>query len=346
MIAWLLRLNPLLVASLLALSLLLVACSSSSSDSVDDTSPDDEETDGPGDDEEEEEDDDEEDDEEITPPFGVSEDGAGFRVDFLELQHPHIIADVHETFFYIYTVDICADITFDPHSEPFLDDDIPGLNPTIADMIDSLQLNMVQLHDPLDLADGHSAEQAIVDAECESPTDCSPARDVTLSEGTFSVQESGVCLDDIEGLYEGEWPDERYTVLNSAAAGEMSCFVTDSTTLDLTLDMLDEPLVLSLQDVRIAGRYDDDATGVITDGVILGFLSQVDADQVTIDLDIITLNLGYDLLPAGAGGGEACVERDPAHCSGIEARVTHNGDCGWWFALNFNALRLEDVSGF
>ena len=362
MIAWLSRFNPLLVASMLVLSLLLVACSSSSSDSVDDTSPDDEETDGPGDDEEDEDEDDEDEDDEdgdngdngdngddggngdnggIDPPFGVSGDGAGFRVDFLELQHPHIIADVN-----YMGIPICADITFDP-LEVFLFGEVaPGLNPTIADMIGDLQLNMVQLHDPLDLADGHSAEQAIVDAECDSVTDCSPARDVTLSEGTFSVQDSGACLADIDGLYEGEWPDERATVLNAAAAGEMSCFVTDVTTLELALDMLEEPLVLSLKDVRIAGHYDDDEATMITDGLILGFLSQVDADQVTIDLDIIDLNLGHDLLPAGAGDGQACVERDPAHCSGIEARVTHNGDCGWWFALNFNALRLEDVSGF
>lgn len=345
MTVWLSRL---LMASLLVLSLLLVAgCSDSGSGNS--ASSDGEQTDDPVDSGGEEETGNEGDGSTgddttgaITPPFGVSEQAAGFRVGFLEFQHPHIIADTSVSGF-----PICADVTFDPLEVLFIGEVAPGLNPTLAGLITDRQLNLVQLHDPLDMTNGHTATQAVVDAQCDSATNCTPARDTVLAEGAFSVQDSAACLGDISGIYDGAWPDQRISDLNTAAPGEMTCYVTDSTTLELSLDVLDgAPLVLSLQDVRIAGRYDDDQASMITDGLILGFLSQVDADQVTIDInESLSLNLGHDLLPAnGPGDGAACGAR--THCAGPDARVTHNGDCGWWFALNFNALRLEDVSGF
>ncbi|GEM_PF-1628269 len=347
MIAWLLRLNPLLVTSLLVLSLLLVACSSSSNSSSD-PSPDDEQTDVPVDDEEAgDEEEVEQEEGEITPPFGVSEAGAGFRVDFLELQHPHVIIDTE-----VLGTTVCEDATFDPFVVTIellfgftQEYEIDGLNPAMQDMVNDLSLNLVQILDPLGMNDGDAGLGAVFDSECESETSCVPAEEGELGRANFTVSDSGACLADVSGIHEGVWPDGRSSDLNTAAATEMSCYVSENTSLDLVIDFLDDPLVLSLQDVRIGARFGDDDAMVVEDGLIIGFLTEGNANQVDIEVEGMFFNLGEDLLPSdGPGDGAFCSPR--SHCAGPDARVSHNGECGWWFALNFTGLRLEDVSGF
>ena len=262
------------------------------------------------------------------PPEGV----VGFRVNSLELQHPHFILDDQSV--------ICEDITFDDYE--FLN--IDGLNSQIESRVDSRELNLVQLLDPFGMSEGDEGDAIVFDSECTDETSCEPAVNGELATATFTVSESEACLADVTGIYEGMWPDNRASDLNIADTGELACYVSDTTSIDLPLEIEGEQLTLSLQDARIGARFDDDGATAVEDGLIIGFLSEQDADEVELDLGGESYNLGEDLLPSDGAGVADC---DPStHCGGPDARVSRNGQCGWWFAFNFTGQRLDDVSGY
>ena len=263
------------------------------------------------------------------PPEGA----VGFRVNSLELQHPHFIFDEQN-------LGICEDITFDDYE--FLN--IDGLNPQIGSRVDSLELNLVQLLDPIGMSEGDEGDATMFDSECTDETNCVPAEDGELAMADFTVSESEACLADDPGIYEGMWPDGRTSDLNTADPGELACYVSDTTSMALTLELEGESLTLPLQAVRIGARFDDDSATAVEDGLIIGFLSEEDADGIVVEFGSGSYNLGEDLLPSDGAGGTAC--EPSTHCDGPDARVSHNGQCGWWFAFNFTGQRLDDVSGY
>ncbi len=266
-----------------------------------------------------------------------SEDAVGFRMDSLELQHPHFILEYSD-------FGVCEDITFDELGilgETFTE----GINTEIKVNVDDLELNLVQILDPIGMSEGDEGDALVFDSECTDETSCEPAVNGELAKADFTVSESGTCLTDIPGIFAGEWPDGRTSNPNTPSAGDVACYVSDNTPMMLTLELESGSLELPLQDVQIAARFDDDHATAIHDGVIIGFLTEADADDADVNIGDVNFNVGEDLLPAdGPGDGVACHGR--THCDGPDARVTHNGVCGWWFALNFNALRLADVSEY
>jgi hypothetical protein len=260
----------------------------------------------------------------------------GFRSTTLELQHPHVIVDtVIETGF--FDVEICHDATFDELD--LVIDTIDGLNPTLAEMIADLELNLICELDPFDQDDEHVGQSTLFDAECESETSCTFGVDDALGTAAFTVQRAGTCLADHPGIFDGEWPDGRTSVINEPEAGDHGCFATAPANLNIEVEIAGEPVVLPLIDAQLSARFGAAPAATLEDGVVIGFLTQEAADAIDLEVDGLTLNLGRDLLPDN-GESPGCEPR--THCAGPDARVVHEGECGWWFAFNFRGQRLAD----
>lgn len=267
---------------------------------------------------------------------------AAFRKSTVELQHPHLILEEPD-------FDVCDDITFDP-LVVFGAEIADGVNPSIADEIEDLEFNVVTVLNDLEQEDAFTAGAAVFDSECEDEATCEPAPDGELASADYSVQTSGSCIDNIPGIFGGEWPDGETSNPNTPAAGDDGCFATEPADVRLEIEIDDETVDLPLQDGQIGAEFGGDPAGSIQDGVVIGFLTEDDADDTDIEFDTddfgtFTYNLGDDLLPTdGPGDGQACEPR--AHCGGPDARVTHEGACGWWFALNIAGERLSDASPY
>ncbi len=281
------------------------------------------------------------------------EDIAAFRFDSLELQHPHVIVDKIVDGGFLGDITVCDDVTFD-NLEVSGIEVAEGINPTLAGQIDDLELNLVGVLEPFSQVGGFEGDGALVDSDCPSESSCSPLPDGVLAEAPYSAQSSGSCMDDIPGIFGGTWPDGRTSHPNTTLAGDSGCYVSEAADLELEVEFADETITLPLEDGQLAGRFADDPAVAVEDGVIIGFLTQAAADEIEVTVenpvtgDPIDVNVGQDLLPTGEEDHSAACQADDEleHCDGPDARVTHDGDCGWWFALNFTGLRLDDASAY
>jgi len=265
--------------------------------------------------------------------IGVSDRIGNFRIDALEIQHPHLFVPVD-------SFGVCGDVTFDP-LVVFGSEVVDGVNPTLADQIEDLELNLVVEHNPMTQLDDQTSCSSVYDTDCDSPTQCqAPELDDLVSQAPYTVQGSDICLGEIDGLYEMPWPDGRTTDPNEPEAGNHGCFVTEESSLTLQLAFDDTEVEIPLVDVVVAAAFNDQPADRLDEGVIVGFLTQEAADDIvfSVDTDLgeFEFNLGQDILPSG-DGFSSCESR--SQCSGIEARAVHEGDCGWWFVLNFEGQR-------
>jgi hypothetical protein len=277
---------------------------------------------------------------------GTCRERAGFRIDLLELQHPHAIADRD-----FGVAAACDDFTFeDLRVSGFLV--ARALNDQLASDVDELRLNYVGLFQPLDQGAGFEGDGALVRSDCSSAQSCVPTPGGDTATGLYRVSRSGVCLEDVPGLFEGVWPDGRVTDLNRPAAAGSGCFVTDPIELVLEVTVADATIDLPLKDAQLAGSFAGEPATRIENGLIIGFLTQAEADAINFTVTApggiqVGINLGRDVLPDNSGAGGPVAGCEPrSHCTGPDARVTHDGECGWWFAVNFTAARINDTSAY
>ena len=269
---------------------------------------------------------------------GFSDRIAEFRIISLELQHPHTIFDDPGDFDLF-----CQDATNDPMT--VLGDEVfAGVNPELNARIDALELNILNQFNPFGQEDGFESCLVGLEAECETQSRCSAEADGLFLQVPTSIQRTGVCVDAIDGLFAGTWPDGETTQPNLPEAGSAGCHVSTPTDTMVTLSLEDSDLGLFLRDLVVAGRFDDEPPEAMLNGVMYGFLTEEDANDIIItvesDIEPFTFNLGEDILPSdGPGDGDACQAR--IHCDGPDARVTHEGQCGWWFVFNFTAERIR-----
>lgn len=260
-----------------------------------------------------------------------------FRLDTLAVEHPHFILDASSG-----GMSVCDDVTFEDTS--FVD----GLNPTLEERIESLEFNLALVFDPFDQTEGFTGDAALVDSDCDSETECEPSEKGEFGAAGYDIERSGTCLDNIPGIFAGTWPDGRLSTPNQPSAGDHGCFVTEEIdTLPVELQLGDSSFELHFDDARLAARFASDPADTLEEGVLTGFLTEANAQDITIDVSTpagtVSVNLAEDLLPDDGASGP-CEPR--THCDGPDARVTHEGVCGWWFALNFTAERLESTDAY
>ena len=117
-----------------------------------------------------------------------------------------------------------------------------------------------------------------------------------------------------------------YTPAITSTSGP--CFVTDAITLPINI--LGVPLTLT--DARISATYVGDPATSLTNGLLMGFLSEADANSSILPstLPLIGGRAISSLLPGGTGNCNATSDKD-----------VNNGVTGWWLYFNFPATHVR-----
>ena len=241
-------------------------------------------------------------------PLAAPPPATAFRFTDLDLRDPHIYIDLLGP----------RDVTDQAIGGYSVNGEIQDALTTDGDGDGFLDLSLLQVFRPLDQAAVSTPVEAYFAASCTAPptVSCAPGTQAAVPT-TATNQSAGTCLEPLAGTTTASYtPDVVSTV--------GPCFSTGSTTV--TVDLGGIPV--TLQDARMGATYvDDPATGE-TNGLLLGFISEADADSTIIPANVALVG-GQPLssvLPGGTGNSASHSDLDT------------NGEVpGWWFYLNFVA---------
>jgi hypothetical protein len=241
-----------------------------------------------------------------------------FRIDSLALRDPHIYVNFLG----------CHDGTNPPGVLGVFsaNGEIDTQITTDGDLDGNLDLSLLALFRPLAQPPSAGGTVDIAIGECTTPLGsevCSPDPDAGSPSGTtFTNQASGTCLTPLAGTTGINNLTPYAPAISTSAA---PCFSTTPATVAFPLGLFTIPL----QDVRASASYVGDPAAQITDGLLVGFLSEADANNVLLpaDLPVIGGQPLTVLLPNGVGA-----------CPGHTAKdLGPGGQPGWYFYFNFTA---------
>jgi cysteine-rich repeat protein len=159
-------------------------------------------------------------------------------------------------------------------------------------------------------------------ADCTAPnnasTTCSPSGE-TVVNATATTMSAGQCLTFLPGTVRPYSP-----AITSTGA---PCFVTSPTTVTINLG----GIPITLRDARIAATLVGNPANTMSNGLLMGFISEADANSTLIPTSFPLVG-GKPLSSLLAGGSGSC----PSHSD----KDSNNGVMGWWFYLNFPARRV------
>ena len=142
---------------------------------------------------------------------------------------------------------------------------------------------------------------------------------------TYLNQSSGTCVSPLAGTT-GAGNSTPYSPgITSPAA---PCFATLPTSASFALDVIN----IDLENVVAGGTYVGSPATDISNGLIVGFLSEEDADAILIPADVILVGgnpLSF-VLPGGTGNCALHDDRD----------IGPNGELGWYFYLEYAAHEI------
>lgn len=166
-------------------------------------------------------------------------------------------------------------------------------------------------------------------ANCTAPmssTTCTPGATAPVM-ATATNMATGTCLTTIAGTLYGP-----YTPEVSTPSGP--CFVTNAVTV--TIDLGGIPI--TLRDARVAATYVGNPAQTMSNGLLIGFISEADANNTIIpaSFPLVGGKPLSELLPGGdpPGNGVNC-----ENANGHSDKDVNNGTMGWWFYMNFPATR-------
>lgn len=244
----------------------------------------------------------------IVPPVA-------FRVDSLAIRDPHLLAPV---------LSLCIDATDTNALGISANGSVQDLIEFDDDMNGFLDLNLVALMRPLAQTSGAGGTLEIVTAQCTVPfggETCSP--DVgTPQSSTYTSQGSGTCMTPLPGTV---GPDNTGSYTPALVTSAAPCFATTPVTLSFDFGLFAIPL----QDVRASATYVGTPANQLIDGLLVGFLSETDANTILIpeSIPLIGNRPLSVLLPGGDGNCATHTAKD----------VGPGGVSGWYFYLNFSA---------
>ncbi len=158
-------------------------------------------------------------------------------------------------------------------------------------------------------------------ADCTAPqasTSCTPSGGMVVM-ATATNMAAAQCLTFLPGTVRPYVP-----AITSTGA---PCFVTSPATV--TLDLGGIPI--TLRDARIAGTYVGNPASSTNNGLLMGFISEADANN-TIIPNSFPLVGGMPLSALLPGGTNNCAAHND--------KDVNNGTMGWWFYLNFPTARV------
>lgn len=245
-----------------------------------------------------------------TGDFTVDNRVAAFRISDLDLRDPHVFVNV--------PILGCSDVTdTGVLGQPSLNDTIQTQIQTDGDAdgnLDWTGLLLFRIPDQTGPGGRLDFMQGISPApHPPSTADSDPAFVPVVT--TYSNVASGPVLSPIGGTL------KPYTPAVTSPSGPG--FVTATFSWTLTVG----PVTVPLQDVQIGASYVGDPATQLSNGLLMGFLSEAVADATMVNLGTGPVPLS-SLLPGGTGNCAAHDDRDTGP----------GGASGWWFYFNFTAL--------
>ena len=239
-----------------------------------------------------------------------------FRLFDLDLRDPHVFVDFLG----------CRDVTDTALAGFSVNGQIQTAIQTDGTDSDlALDLSIVALFRPLTQAPGASTPLQIHFPTCTAPvgaTVCSRTPAVSPAiPSTATNSATGPCGSPMAGTL----GSPAYTPSIVSPAGP--CYQSGGVTVTVQL----AGIPVTLRDARIAATYVGNPASTTVNGLLLGFISETDANATTLP-STIPLVGGQplsSLLPGGMG-----------NCSPRDDRDMNGGIRGWWFYLNFVAPRV------
>ena len=231
-----------------------------------------------------------------------------FRFTDMDLRDPHIFVQIAS----------CDDYT---------DGGLFVVNDEIQDAIQAdgddppdglLDLSPTIVFRPLDQTSATNGMQLYF-ADCTAPlagTSCVPGSAAPVVASATNMS-SGSCLTPVPGS-----TTDMYSPDVATPSGP--CFVSDGQ--DVMVDIAGIPIML--RDAQVAAAYGGSPATSLTSGVMIGFLTEADANAAMLpdDLPLIGGSPFASVLPGGDG-----------NCAAHDDKDNHEGQDGWWFYLNFTA---------
>ncbi len=158
-------------------------------------------------------------------------------------------------------------------------------------------------------------------ADCTAPlasTACGPINSSAIA-GNATLQTSGTCLGTVPGSI-------VHVYSPTVTAANSPCFASPVGTI--TLDLGGIPAQLT--GAQIASRFVGTPATSLDNGLLRGFISEVDADNTILPatLPVIGGRPLSSLFPGGTG-----------NCAAFSDKDTFNGVVGWWLYLNYVASK-------
>ena len=236
-----------------------------------------------------------------------------FRMSSLYLRDPHV---------YVGVSVLCLDVTDTGYlGNPSLNQQLNTALTSDTDGDGYLDLSPLLIFDPLQQS-APTGDMVFHNGLCTAPlagTTCVIDSLNPIGRTTVVNQLTGTCLAPRAGT------TRPYSPPVASPAGP--CFVTDAITLNLDLS----GIPVSLRDGQAAATYagGDPATSLAS-GLLMGFLSETDADAIIIPADIPLIG-GHTLASLLPGGSGSCSSHDDRDYG------TDGVTRGWWFYFNYTA---------
>ncbi len=231
---------------------------------------------------------------------------SAFRISTMSILDPHIrtvlgtsCLDIQG----IVNVQLSSAIQFDNNSDGFLD------------------LSLMNVFRPLQqTAPGGNLD--IATGTCTAPigsTSCTPG--TSSQSTTYTNVSSGTCLSPVPGTTNGSYTP----AITSVPA---PCFVTAPVTQVFDLSGIQIPL----ENAQFSGTYGGSPATSISNGLVVGFLSETAANNIILPADLATIG-GHTLSSVLGGGTGACGTVD-------DRDIGPGGVSGWYFYLSYSSTKV------
>lgn len=255
-----------------------------------------------------------------TATFTPTEIAEVFRANHIALRDPHLFVNIG----------ICLDLTEPPG---VLGINVNGL---IAEAIQdpdnegNFSLNLLAAFRPLRQPPLPDGTVEIYTGECNGTLfgETCGAGDSPPAITTYVNQGAGTCVAPIPGT---TGPGNTGAYSPAVGSSTAPCFGSLPTAVSFQLDVIN----IDLQDVEFGGTFVGNPADDIVSGLIVGFLSEEDADTITIPQDIILVG-GQPVSHVLPGGATNCAPHD-------DRDLGPGNVLGWYFYLEYNAHRINWV---
>lgn len=240
-----------------------------------------------------------------------------FRLTDLDLREPHV---------YVSFI-TCRDVTDTTLLGFSVNNELQTSIQTDGDNDGLLDLSIVAVFRQFTQAAGVTQPMELHFPDCTAPmssTVCTATNSQTVMAMATNMS-TGTCLSPLPGTLYAPYTPE-------VASPSAPCFVTNAVTV--TIDLGGIPI--TLRDARIAATYVGNPATTLSNGLLMGFISEADANATIIpqSFPLVGGKPLSELLPGGDPPGP-----NNANCAGHSDKDIHNGVMGWWFYLNFPATR-------